>query len=291
MRRLKYFIANLFGFVPDTIMLRIQYFIKLHRRLNLKHTIRFTEKIQWYKAFYRNMDMLDCTDKLLAREVCLKRLNTDKYLNELYQVCNDAKEIDFDSLPNSFVIKTTDGGNGDNVFICTDKNQINYLEVIKLINSWRHKRYDRISREWAYKGAKNSRIIIEKYLVDLKNSDHSIDDYKFLCYNGKFRYLWIDKDRYSQHKRGFWNENLEFLYHVRSDHPTFEKPPILPDNISEMIDIAEKLSQGFPFARIDLYNIGGKIYFGEITFYPWSGYVQYTPDSFDFELGKHFITD
>lgn len=290
LRQLKHQIAKFLSFVPDEIMLRAQYFIKLKRKLNLKNPKRFTEKIQWYKAFYRNNEMLDCVDKFTVRDYVLQKLGTDKYLNTLYQVCDKADDIDFESLPNEFVIKTTDGGNGDNVFICNDKTKIDYANTIKLINSWRHKQYECISREWAYTGAKKSRIIVEKLLIDPNSSDGSIDDYKFLCYNGKFKYLWIDKDRYTKHRRGFWDENLKFLHNYRSDCPTFEIPPQLPKNIEEMITISEQLSMGFPFARIDFYNIEGEIIFGEITFYPWSGYVQYTPDEFDFLLGENFET-
>lgn len=287
-RNIKYLIAKLLFFIPDSLMLRIQYRILLNRSLNLKRSKRFTEKIQFYKAYYRNPDMLCCVDKYLVREFVKKRLGTAKYLNTLYQVCNRADQIDFDVLPNKFVIKTTDGGNGDNVFICTDKSNLDRRKVAKLVNSWRNKQYYLISREWAYQGAKQSMIIVEKYLESDENKDGSIDDYKFLCFDGKFHYLWLDKDRYSNHKRGFWNKDLHFLGNVKSDQPTFETEVMLPTNIGEMILIAEKLSNGFPFARIDLYNIKGKIYFGEITFYPWSGYVQYTPDNFDYELGACF---
>lgn len=287
-RKIKYSIAKALYFVPTSIMVRIQYAIKMRRWLNLHNPQRFTEKIQWYKAYYHNPEMLDCTDKFLARKVCERKLGTTKYLNELYQICNSATEIDFDSLPNSFVIKTTDGGNGDNIYICHNKSNINKSDVINLINNWRNKKYDIISREWAYKGARSSRIIIEKLLVDPNSSDGSIDDYKFLCYDGKFQYLWVDKDRYTNHRRGFWDRDLNFLKHVYSDHPTFDNPPQLPSNISEMISIAEQLAKGYPFARIDLYNIQGNIIFGEITFYPWSGYVKYTPDAFDYELGAYF---
>lgn len=287
-RKIKYIIAKLLFFIPDSLMLRIQYRILLNRSLNLKNSKRFTEKIQYYKAYYRDPDMLCCVDKYLVREFVKERLGTAKYLNTLYQVCNRADQIDFDVLPNKFVIKTTDGGNGDNVFICTDKSNLDRRKVAKLVNSWRNKQYYLISREWAYQGAKQSMIIVEKYLESDENKDGSIDDYKFLCFDGKFHYLWLDKDRYSNHKRGFWNKDLHFLGNVKSDQPTFETEVMLPTNIGEMILIAEKLSSGFPFARIDLYNIKGKIYFGEITFYPWSGYVQYTPDNFDYELGACF---
>ena len=254
----------------------------------MKNPQRFTEKLQCYKVLYRNDMMLDCVDKYLVREYIEKKLGSDEYLNTLYQVCDSADEINFNALPNKFVIKTTDGGNGDNVLICRDKSKLNIQETIERVNGWRNKKYYAVSREWAYKGAKTSRVIVEQFLESDENSDGSIDDYKFLCFNGKFRYLWVDKNRYSDHRRGFWDENLDFLKGVKSDHPTFDTPPALPHNIDEMIRIAEKLSEDFPFARVDFYNIKGKIYFGEITFYPWSGYVQYTPDSFDFKLGTCF---
>ncbi len=237
---------------------------------------------------YRNKDMLRCVDKYAVRDYVSERMGDDRILNELYQVCDDASDINFNSLPNKFVIKTTDGGNGDNVLIVRDKSQIDVEAVIRKVDSWRGKKYYAVSREWAYKGAKKSRVIVEKLLESSDSNDGSIDDYKLLCFNGKFKYLWVDKDRFSNHRRGFWNENLEFLPNVVSDHPTFEKAPELPTTIPEMICIAEKLAAGFPFVRVDFYDIDGKVVFGEMTYYPWSGYVQYTPDEFDFRLGKEF---
>jgi hypothetical protein len=288
-KRIKYSIAKRLFFIPDALMLSLQYRLKTGRKLNLKDPERFTEKLQYYKMHYRNPDMTRCVDKYDVRSFVKERLGTDKYLNTLFQVCHKADEINFDALPDKFVIKTTDGGDGANVMVCADKSKLDVNETIKTVNSWRNKRYDRVSREWAYKGAKDSRVIVEKYLEDDGNADGSIDDYKFLCYDGKFRFLWVDKDRFSGHKRGFWDENLNFLEGVYSDWPTFGKGGIpLPENIQEMIALSEKLAAGFPFARIDWYNIKGKITFGEITFYPWSGNVVYTPDSFDFELGKFF---
>ena len=278
-------------FIPDGLMLKLLYFYKFHRFLPLKNPVRYTEWLQWYKAKYRNPEMLRCTDKYKVREYVKERIGDERYLNTLYQVCDSVNDINFKDLPNQFVIKTTDGGNGDNVYICKDKQSLDVEMVKGLVNSWRHKHYEHLGREWAYNGATDSRIIIERYLEDPSNSDGSIDDYKFLCFNGKFRYLWIDKGRYSNHRRGFWDENLKFLDNVYSDWPTFDEPPVLPYNIGEMIEVAEKLAKGFIFARIDFYNINGKITFGEITFYPWGGYVKYTPDSFDYELGSFFTKE
>ena len=125
-------------------------------------------------------------------------------------------------------------------------------------------------------------------VTDKKNEDGSIEDFKFFCFNGKYKALCVDKDRYSNHIRGFWDENLQYLDDVKSDHENIKNGYQLPQNIKEMISVAEKLSDGFPFVRVDLYNIEGKVYFGELTFYPWSGYVNFYPDSFDFKLGSYF---
>lgn len=286
-KRLKYFIFNVLSFVPDTLMLKFQYWVKLHRKLDFNNPKRFSEIMQWYKVYWHDPIMMQCTDKYRVRAF-VKNRGCGNYLNTLYQVCDKADDIDFNVLPNRFVIKTTDGGNGDNIIICHDKSTLDIKKTINLVNSWRHKHYERLSREWAYVGAKQAKVIIEEYIEDPTSNDGSIDDYKFLCYDGKFRYLSVDKDRFSNHRRGFWDEKLEFLTGVYSDHPTFKVPPALPENIHKMIELAEKLSTGFPFARVDLYNIQGEIIFGEITFYPWSGYARYTPDSFDYELGKYF---
>ena len=292
-RELLYRTASALRFLPDEWMLALQYRIRTGHTLLLDAPQRFSEKLQHYKTYYRNPEITQCVDKYEVRQYVAKKMGGQTYLNTLYQVCNNANDIDFTSLPNSFIIKTTDGGNGDNVLICRDKRKLNFGEVIRRVNSWRNKRYYIISREWAYEGAKQSKVIVEELLVDPDSKDGSICDYKFLCYNGKFKYLWVDKDRYSNHHRGFWNQNLQFMPDKVSDHPTFHKgeEPTLPENIREMIDISERLAEGLPFVRVDLYNIRGRIVFGEMTFYPWSGYCLYTPDSFDFELGESFDTD
>ena len=146
-RKIKYAIAKALFWVPDDVMLRIQYYVLKRRKLNLKNPQRFSEKVQWYKAYYHNPEMLECVDKYRVRQYVEKKLGTDKYLNELYQLCDDASQIDFDALPEKFVIKTTDGGDGANVLICKNKAELNIEETIKEINSWRNKKYYVISRE------------------------------------------------------------------------------------------------------------------------------------------------
>lgn len=279
-------LLKLFSWLPDRIMLPMQYYMILHRRLNLKSPERFTEKIQCYKAFYRNEEMLKCTDKYLVREYVKIKLGTDKYLNTIYQVCKNADDIDFDSLPSSFVIKTTDGGNGDNVYICKDKASIDKVHVTNLVNSWRSKKYYSISREWAYNGARDSKVIVEQFLSD---TNDELLDYKMFCFNGKVEFFKVDFDRYKNHRANYYDLNMNILPFEEAEYPSDEGRAFCkPKNFDIMIEIAEKLSESFPFVRVDLYNIDGEIYFGEMTFYPGSGYSRFIPDSADLEIGKLF---
>lgn len=280
-------ILNALRWVPDSIMLRIQYRIKFGFWPNFSHPKRYTEKIQLYKMKYRNPVMGQCVDKYEVRSYVDSK-GLGHILNKCYGVFDDANQIDFNKLPNSFVLKTTDGGGGENVIIVRDKKQFDENELKHKLNNWKGLNKIDPGREWAYTQMKLSRIIVEELLCDDSNADGSIEDYKMMCFNGVFKSLWVDKNRYSDHHRGFWDENLNFLHDVYSDHDTFKVPPALPENMDEMIRVAEKLSEDFPYARVDLYNIKGRIIFGEITFYPWSGYVRFTPDEFDFRLGSYF---
>lgn len=283
----RFAILGALSWVPDSIMLRVQYRIKLGRWPNLKHPIRYTEKLQLYKMKYRNPVMQQCVDKYEVHKY-VEGKGLGNILNQVYGIYDTAQEIDFSKLPNKFVAKTTGGGGGENVAVVRDAANTDLEELRKKLDLWQQNLGASYGREWAYDGIKKNRIIVEELLEDDGNADGSIDDYKMMCFNGKFRSLWIDKARYSDHHRGFWDENLNFLPNVYSDHDTFVVPPTLPQNIGEMIQVAEKLSEDFPYARVDLYNIKGRIVFGEITFYPWSGYVKFTPDEFDKLLGAYF---
>lgn len=290
-RLLLYRIAHLLAFLPDSWMLRLQYLIRTGRVLHLNHPQRLSEKLQHYKAYYRNPLMKQCVDKYSVREFVKERLGTDRYLNEMYQICDHPEEIDFASLPNQFVIKTTDGGSGDNVLICKDKEKLDIPSAVAEIKRWQNKHYPVISREWAYGSDKGSRIIVEKYLEDPHNPDGAIDDYKFMCFNGKMKCMWVDKDRFIKHTRCLFDEQLQCIEGVEFHFGHTATPIPLPENVSEMVSIAEQLATGFPFARIDLYNLDGKILFGEVTFYPESGYGQFRPDNYDFKWGSFFDTE
>ncbi len=273
-------------FVPDVPMLRMQYRIKLHRGLHLRKPQRFTEKLQWYKLNYRDPVMRGCVDKYAVREY-VKSKGLEDTLVKLYGRFDSVNDIDWDALPNSFVIKTTHGGGGLSVAICRDKSKLD-IEKMKRRFSFKGTEVEKNigGREWAYYGLKKA-IVVEELLVNEEKPEAGINDYKILCYDGKPECVIVDVDRYIGHKRNFYDTNWNDL-HVTSDCPAIDRPIEKPENLAEMLRIASVLSEDFPFVRVDLYNVSGKIYFGELTFYPWSGYVQFNPDKYDFEFGKDF---
>ncbi|MGT2681929.1 ATP-grasp fold amidoligase family protein [Streptococcus porci] len=283
-QKMRFTILRLLKFIPDRIMLKIQYRIKLKRKLDLNNPKRYTEKIQWYKLYYRNPVMMECVDKYSVRNY-IHRKGLDDTLNKLYQVVNSPDDIDFSKLPAKFIIKTTNGS-GTNIIV-KDKSKLDIEKTKRELSDFLQMAEASAGREWAY-GGSSKKIIIEELLEDTSNEDNGISDYKFLCFNGKPEYVVYDKDRFSNHKRNFYDMEWNYIK-VDSDCPCFEDSVEKPANFDEMIKVAEILSSDFPAVRVDLYNIKGRVVFGELTFYPWSGYVQYDPDSFDFDLGKKFI--
>ena len=198
-----------------------------------------------------------------------------------------AEDIDFATLPNRFVIKATDGGGGQNVLICRDKSKLDITSSIDRINSWLNHKSGNVGREWAYTGIKKSRIIVEEYLENDLHPEAGLEDYKFFCFDGKPYCVVNDCDRYIGHKRNFYDLDWKNLG-ISSDCPTFEGRGSKPAGLDQMIEVATELTKGFPFVRMDLYYANGKVYFGEFTFYPWSGYVKFHPAEFDYKLGDLF---
>jgi len=269
-------------FIPNKTMLKIQYMIKLRNRLNFKSPQRFTEKIQLYKVLYKNPTLKKVVDKYEVRKY-LEDKGLSKYLVDFYGVYNSVEDINFDKLPNEFIMKATNGGGGTEI-LKMNKNNLNLKSLKRLTRKWTQQTNSRFDgREFAYHGIKG-RIIVEELL---KDDTEDVKDYKFFCFNGNPRYVVVDMDRYIKHQRNIYD--LEWNHLKIESDKTFKDDIIdKPRNYEEMIELARKLSKEFPFVRVDLYNIQGKVYFGELTFYPWSGYVRFTPDKFDFILGKEF---
>lgn len=286
-QRLRFSILKALSFLPDSIMLSLQYRIKTGRKLNLNKPTRYTEKVQLYKMFYRNPDLPICVDKYEVRSY-VNRKGFSNILNTLYGVYDVGDDINFEELPDRFVIKTTDGGGGQNVLICRQKEHLDIQKTILTVNSWLNKKDIDPGREWAYTKIKNSRIIIEKYLENLENPDAGIQDYKFFCFSGEPYMICVDSDRFIVHKRNIYDLSWKKLNVVFNDYPLTDLVDEKPENLEEMIYIVKKLSEDFPHVRVDLYNISGQIIFGELTFYPSSGYCHFIPDNFDYILGDQF---
>ncbi len=282
-QKTRFAILRALRFIPDNNMLKIQYRIKLKRRLNLNNPQRYTEKIQWYKLKYRNPLMMKCVDKYYVREY-IESKGLASILNELYIVVDSPDKIDFDKLPNKFALKVTNGSE-TNIF-CKDKTNLDIEATKQKLSEYLSMGDASAGREWAYDGS-SKLIIAEKYLEDDSNPDSSISDYKFLCFNGEPRYIVFDCDRFAGHKRNIYDLDWNNL-NVETDCPKIDRFVPKPSNLNTMINIARTLSRDFPAVRVDLYDIKNTVVFGELTFYPWSGYVQFSPDSFDYELGKYF---
>ena len=285
-QKLRFLILRYLSFVSDKRMLSWQYKIKLGRNLNFKKPDRYTEKLQLYKMYYRNPLLGECVDKYNVRKYIESKGLSD-ILNTLYGVYDEVADIDFNKLPNKFVVKSTDGGGGENTLICKDKEKLDIESTKRILKGWKNKKDINAGREWAYTQIDKSRYIIEQLLINENNPEAGISDYKIFCFNGKPYCIVYDIDRYIGHKRNFYDTNWNCL-NVSSDCPNFVDDKVKPEGLKEMLLVAEKLSSDFPFVRVDLYYLNHQVYFGELTFYPWSGYVQFDPDEFDFVLGNLF---
>ncbi|WP_270750153.1 ATP-grasp fold amidoligase family protein [Fusobacterium hominis] len=288
-RKIRLMILSWLSFVPDKLMLKIQYKIKMGKKLNLNDPKSFTEKMQWYKLYYKDPAMIQCVDKYDVRSY-IKRKGYGEYLNKCYGVYTQPNDIDFSKLPNKFVLKDTLGGGGNDIIICLDKTKFNIEESKKIMNRWiASKKCRNAGREWPYYKGKNHRIIIEEYLED-HFSNSGLIDYKFFCFNGKVEFMYVMSDRSLGNKVsvGLFDREYNRLPYNREGDPPLVRNIPKPENYEEMINLAENLSKDFPHARIDLYNINKKIIFGEITFYNASGYMKYEPDDFDLYIGNKF---
>lgn len=288
-RNLRIWLIQCMDFVPDSIMVRVQYKIKTGRKLNLANPKRYTEKLQWYKLYYRDALMSQCVDKYKVRQY-IAECGCEDLLNQLYGVYDRFDQISFAELPERFVIKDTLGGGGNSVILCHDKQNLDLQKLENDIRRWQHKTQRKHpGREWVYDNGDN-RIIIEK-MIDSNVEAGGLIDYKFFCFNGKVSYLYVIADREVGDKAGIavYDRDYRRINCMRVDEKALERTIPKPGNFEQMVSLAEKIAKPFPHARVDFYNPDGKIIFGEITFFDGSGYMKYDPDEFDFELGEKFI--
>ena len=283
-RKVRLIILKLLDIIPDKIMIYVQYLVSQNRFLNLDQPVRFTEKVQWYKLYYRHPLITKCSDKYKVREF-IKDNGLEDILIPLYGVYDSPEDIDFSILPKAFIIKTNNGSHTN--IICENKEDFEVDKAKLILGKWLNDWKSKLGREWGYYNIK-PKIIVEKYLVDPLSV--GLIDYKFFCFNGCVKYLYVVVDRLSEDgpQLGMFDTDFARLNVRRNDIDDLTINFSKPANYDRMVNIAQQLSKDFPHVRVDLYNIDGKIYFGELTFYNGSGYKGYMPDSFDITAGNYF---
>ena len=268
---------------PETLIKHV--FTKnFNKEINLESPRTFNEKLNWLKLNWYDERARMCSDKYLVRDF-VREKGLGHLLNPLcgQEVYNNPDQIDLDELPEKFVLKATHDS-GHNI-ICTDKKKINMKLAKKKMKWWLKIDYSVMSGEWAYKN-NNPRIICEEYLEDKEKGE--LLDYKFFCFNGRPEMIFLASDRKNHAKSDFydlsWNK-LPFRWIYEPSGKIFEKP----EKLQEMIKYAAILSEGFPFVRVDFYEVQGQVYFGELTFFHGGGCGWFKPESVDLELGEKII--
>lgn len=256
-------------FLPDKQYVKLYFRLNLHRRLNLEHPIYLNDKLQWLKFNYRFPLQTIVSDKYRVREY-VESIIGSEYLIPLIGVWNNFNEIDFEKLPEQFVLKCNHDSGG--LAICKNKKTFNKKEAKKKIERSLKNNFFWIGREYQYRNI-IPKIICEKFISENGNVP---EDYKIYCFNGKPDAILVCKGRFSEgsHKAEYYyyDHNWNYLPYNKGDSVENNPNILKPKNLEEMLEIAKKLSKDFIFARIDLYNIDGKIYFGEITLSPNSGF-------------------
>lgn len=271
---------KLLRLMPDRTYIQLQYFYHFHHFANLKNPQTFNEKLQWLKLYDRKPLYTMLVDKYAVKKWVADKIG-EQYIIPTLGVWKKGKDIDFDKLPNQFVLKVNHDSGG--IVICRDKSKLDkQAAVAKLSRALKNNGYW-YGREWPYKNVKPC-IIAEKYMED---AQHQLNDYKFFCFNGKPKFILFGSNRFGKGglKVTFYDTNWQKLPFARVYH-TVDIPTKKPTQLSLMLTLAERLSAGLPFARIDFYQVGEQIYFGEITLYPASGVEGFEPPEWDSLIGS-----
>lgn len=271
--------------MPDKEYLERKYKACMGKPLNLDNPKTFNEKLQWLKLYDHKLEYTMMVDKYKVRDYIKEKLG-EEYLIPLIGVWNNPDEIDFDSLPNQFVLKCNHNS-GLGMYICKDKSKLTAKDIKKIRKNLAKglaQDYYLTGREWPYKDVPR-KIICEKYMEDTSSSE--LRDYKFFCFGGVAKCFKVDFDRFISHKANYFSINGKQMKLGEKDFPPIFGDAIsLPNNIKVMEEFASKLAETYPFLRTDFYNVDGKIYFGELTFYPASGLGKFFYNGNDELLGS-----
>lgn len=271
-----------FNWMSDEMYLKMRYKKKLGRKLDLDNPHTYNEKLQWLKLHDRRPEYTMMVDKYEAKKYVADRIG-EQYIIPTLGVWNSFDEIDFDTLPNQFVLKCTHDSGG--LVICKDKKVFDRDAARKKINKSLANNYYLHGREWPYKNVKH-RIIAETYMEDTQTQE--LRDYKFFTFDGVAKALFIATERQTQGeetKFDFFDMDFQHL-DFTNGHPNAGVKPEKPQNFNEMKRLAEILSEGIPHLRVDFYEVNGRTYFGELTFSHWSGMTPFEPEKWDEIFGN-----
>ena len=267
--------------MDDETYLKIAYKIKLGKELHLDPPVTYNEKLQWLKIHDRNPEYTRWVDKYEAK-ILAGRIIGEEHIIPTLGIWYHFDEINFDSLPNQFVLKCTHDSGG--LIICKNKSQLNKTAARRKIESCLRHNFFSGQREWPYKNVK-PRIIAEPYIEDSKTGE--LRDYKFFAFHGEVKALFIatERGRKEETKFDFFDAEFHHLPFING-HPNAEILPEKPIRFEEMKIMAAKLAKGIPHVRVDLYEADGKVYFGEMTFFHWSGMKPFEPEEWDNRFGE-----
>lgn len=271
-------IRKILRILPDKQYIQLQYFFHFKRLPNLKNPKTFNEKLQWLKLHDRKPEYTTMVDKHLAKQYIAEKVGAE-YVIPTLGVWETAEKIDFDALPNKFVLKWNhDSGS---VVICRDKKTFDEQAAINTLRKGEDHNGYWYGREWPYKNVKPC-IIAEKYLQDTE--DDALTDYKFFCFDGEPKVMYISKDHGRDPRTDFFDMEFNHL-NIKARDPNAETPPDKPACFDEMRHLAGVLSKGIPHLRVDFYWVNQEVYLGELTFYHQSGMTEITPPEWNLQMG------
>lgn len=276
-------LRRIMGLLPDEMFIRLNYLRRMKQWPDLKNPTTYNEKLQWLKLHDRQPLYTQLVDKYEVRRFVEERIGGEYLVPLAGGPWNSFDEIDFDALPERFVLKCTHDSGG--LVICRDKRALDREKARRRISQSLQQNFYYHNREWPYKDVQ-PRIIAEAYMEDA--STNELRDYKFFCFDGEPRMLFVASDRQTageETKFDFFDMDYNHL-DLRNGHPNAAVPPEKPAQFGLMRELAQKLSRGIPHVRVDLYEVNGRVYFGEMTFYHWSGMVPFDPPEWDRKLGS-----
>jgi hypothetical protein len=281
---LKNTLFNFSKMIPDEYYLSFRYLYHTRSPLNFNTPETFNDKINWLKLNWRDPRLPELADKIKVRKFIEEKVGKE-YLNEVYGTYDSVHDIDLEALPDAFVLKTNHAS-GYNI-LCPDKKNFDREKEFARLDKWLKTDYYWFGREWVYKGIEPG-IICEKYMKD--SQSHELPDYKFFCFHGQPKFIQVDTNRFSGHKRIFFDLDWNVLpFKLIYDHPDQRITP--PANLNKMIEIVQKLAEGLTFTRIDLYSVEDRIIFGEISFYPDGGVASFHPEKYNRIIGNYLNID